>query len=176
MTTLRYFSYGSNMSSRRLIERVPSAKVVAIGRLPEHRLRFHKIGRDGSGKCDAEYTSNPGHDVVGVVFEISASDKEALDRIEGLRFGYDEKTVAVVLENGGRIEATTYYAMRMDPALKPFHWYKEHVLRGARENNLPGEYIAGIEEIESIPDPDRERRRQELSIYLSIYRESPRKS
>ena len=48
-----YFAYGSNLSSARMAARVPSARVVARAQLPGHALRFHKVGRDGSAKCDA---------------------------------------------------------------------------------------------------------------------------
>ena len=165
MKTMLYFSYGSNMSSRRLLERAPSATFLSIATLKEHRLRFHKKSRDGSGKCDAEHTANPNDCIMGVVFIMSASDKRELDRKECLGFGYKEKTVTVMLENGDRIEASTYLAVETDAALNPYSWYKEHVLRGARENNLPHDYISIIENIRSLPDPDMDRHEQELAIY-----------
>ena len=166
MKTMLYFSYGSNMSSRRLLERAPSATFLSIATLKEHRLRFHKKSRDGSGKCDAEYTANPDDCVMGVVFMMSASDKKELDRKECLGFGYEEKTVTVMLENGNRIETSTYFAIETDATLNPWSWYKKHVLRGARENNLPHDYISIIEKIESSPDPDIDRHEQELAIYI----------
>jgi hypothetical protein len=166
MKTMLYFSYGSNMSSRRLLERAPSATFLSIATLKEHRLRFHKKSRDGSGKCDAEYTANPDDCVMGVVFMMSASDKKELDRKECLGFGYEEKTVTVMLENGNRIETSTYFAVETDATLNPWSWYKKHVLRGARENNLPHDYISIIEKIESSPDPDIDRHEQELAIYI----------
>jgi hypothetical protein len=49
--------------------------------------------------------------------------------------------------------------------MKPFHWYKEHVVRGAKEHNLPAEYIKTIEAVESVPDPDPKNHGKELSIY-----------
>jgi len=39
---MKYFSYGSNMSIRRLADRVPSAQLVTVAKLPSHTLRFHK--------------------------------------------------------------------------------------------------------------------------------------
>ncbi len=36
------------------------------------------------------------------------------------------------------------------------HWYKEHVLRGARENGLPDHYVRKIELTHSIDDYDVE--------------------
>jgi len=158
------FSYGSNMSQRRLQARVPSARFVTVAELPAHRLRFHKSAGDGSAKCDAEETGNPDDRVMGVVYEIDDTEKPDLDRHEALGFGYDEKQVELITGDG-TLRAWVYYATRINDSLKPFHWYKDHVLIGARENGLPAEYIAQIEAVESIDDPKPERHGRELSIY-----------
>lgn len=160
-----YFAYGSNMSSLRLGHRLPSARPLAIAHLDAHHLRFHKRGKDGSGKCDAFETGDPGHVVTGVVFEISLPEKNRLDAIEGLGHGYDEKSVTVETVAGNAITATTYFATHIDPALKPFHWYKHHVLMGAREHGLPVEYVKRIVSTDSCPDPDAARHRIEMAIY-----------
>lgn len=165
MTTLLYFSYGSNMSTPRLLDRVPSAKAVSIARLKNHKLKFHKRSKHGSAKCDAALTNNPNDTVYGVLFRILASEKPALDKKEGLGSGYKEKIVSVVGPNGETLNAVTYYATDIDSSLKPYDWYKEHVLRGAKEHYLPSEYIKSIETIESIPDPDPRNHEKELSIY-----------
>jgi gamma-glutamylcyclotransferase (GGCT)/AIG2-like uncharacterized protein YtfP len=158
------FSYGSNMSHRRLQARVPSARLVAVAELPAHRLRFHKSAGDGSAKCDAEETGHPDDRVIGVVYEIADAEKPDLDRHEALGFGYEEKQVELT-SGSDRLQAWMYYATRINSELKPFHWYKDHVLIGARENGLPAAYIAQIEAVESIDDPKPERHGRELSIY-----------
>ncbi|MDP2816635.1 MAG: gamma-glutamylcyclotransferase family protein [Rectinemataceae bacterium] len=160
------FSYGSNMSLARLRERVPSAKFVAVASLAGHRLKFHKVSSDGSGKCDAASTGNPRDCVLGVVFEISDSEKPALDQKEGLGSGYDEKDVKVVTAEEKTLRSKMYFATEVDSSLKPYHWYKEHVLVGARDNHLPAEYVKQIEAVDTNDDPDRERCERELAIYL----------
>ena len=160
-----YFSYGSNMSIRRLRARVPSAKFVAVATLATHKLEFHKAGNDGSGKCDAAATGSAHHSVIGVVFYINRSEKPVLDRKEGLGYGYEEKIVAVTSTEGATMEAATYYATHIDSTLKPYHWYKEHVMTGARENGFPGLYLSTISNIDSIADPDPQRHNVELAIY-----------
>ena len=164
-TGMLYFSYGSNMSSRRLARRVASARFVAVARLPGHELRFHKIGRDGSGKCDVLLTGDHGSLVYGVVFDIPTREKSILDGYEGLGAGYDEKRVSLLTDGGEELRALTYYATRIDPALRPFHWYRNHVLAGAREHGLPADYIAGIEALVTIADPDPARHALESAIY-----------
>ena len=69
---MHYFSYGSNMSIKRLLVRVPSAKKVDVGILERHELKFHKISKnDGTAKCDACKTGNQEHRIYGVVFALT---------------------------------------------------------------------------------------------------------
>jgi hypothetical protein len=133
--------------------------------LPKHALRFHKRGRDGTAKCDACHTGQDRDTVYGVVFEIAVHEKPCLDAWEGLGSGYAEKQVTVTDTGGARYRAFTYYATHVDSRLRPYHWYKEHVLRGAREHELPVAYIAAIRSIEAIDDPARDNHTRELSIY-----------
>lgn len=162
-----YFSYGSNMSVPRLKDRVPSANVKYVATLNGHILQFHKKSIDGSSKCDAYETNNPEHSVIGVVFEIADIEKSELDRKEGLGYGYKEKNVTLITESGETIVAITYYATNIDPELKPYHWYKHHVLTGARENGLPKSYVDTIGNIESISDPNSKRHEREMAIYAN---------
>jgi len=154
------------MSSRRLRSRVPSARFVAVASLSGHELRCHKLSRDGSGKCDAFETGHGNHRVIGVVFDIPEDEKPELDRKEGLGCGYEEKKVGLVTTDGANLEAITYYATVIDTSVKPYHWYKEHVLIGANEHGLPGRYIEIIATIASMADPESGRHEQELSIYV----------
>ena len=156
---MKYFAYGSNMCSPLLKDRVPSAEKYAIAALKGHVLKFHKISKkDGSGKCDAFETKSPEDIVYGVLFEISENEKQDLDRIEGLGAGYEEKYVYVnLLDEERGIRAFTYYATKIDDSLKPYDWYKDFVVSGAREHNLPKVYIKLLEREESIDDSDKSR-------------------
>ncbi len=142
------------MSTRRLTDRVQSAKFISVAMLYGHKLKFHKKSICGSAKCDAFSTDDSNDVMYGVVFEIASSEKKALDKKEGLRSGYEEKHVTVISTSGEEYEAVTYYATNIDDSLKPCDWYKEHVLRGAQEHGLPDEYIEEIKAVDSIPDPD----------------------
>lgn len=160
---MHYFGYGSNMLLSRLQRRVPSAEPVMNATLPEHGLRFHKRSRDGSGKCnivaDAEET------VHGVVFEVSSADLDALDEAEQQGRRYRRRSVTV--QGATRsVEAFAYVAdpFYVDEALHPYEWYHALVLAGARQHGLPDSYIAQIEAVPTIPDPDRERRRSHQAL------------
>jgi cation transport regulator ChaC len=161
-----YFAYGSNMSVRRLRQRVSSARPLGRSILEGHDLRFHKMGRDHSGKCDAFFTDKPGDAIYGVVYRLAPADKLVLDRIEGLGAGYAEKRVCVALAHGGELEAVTYVATIMDSSLQPFCWYKTHVLVGARDAALPAAYVNRIRAVDVRRDPNRRRRAREESVHL----------
>ena len=153
------------MSTVRLRARTPSAVVVAVAKLARHRLKFYKAGKDGSGKCDIFNTGGANDRVYGVVFAIEAAEKSDLDIVEGLGADYSEKTVQVTTLEGLEMNVVTYVAIKIDMQSKPYHWYKNHVLRGAREHHLPEDYVFEIETVEAINDPIRERHDQEMRIY-----------
>ena len=161
--TYLYFAYGSNMATARLCRRTSSARPVGIGRLDGHVLRWHKRSRDGSGKCDAAVDPGGPGGVWGVLYEIALAEKSLLDRVEGLHCGYEEKEVEVVARKD-RIQVTMYYATEIDAALRPYQWYKDFVVAGAREHSLPPAYRTALESTEAVPDPDLERTGRNSSI------------
>ena len=163
------------MSSERLEGRIKSrVKKLSNGRLHEYSLKFHKRSRkDQSGKCDAFYTGNQDDCVIGVIFQINKKGEKKLNKIEGLGYGYNKKIVEVFDDCGERVNSIIYYATDIVDYLKPYNWYKYHVLHGAVENGLPYDYISKIEQVDPIIDPDEERAENELSIY---HRELTRRS
>lgn len=154
---MRYFAYGSNMSVARLRERAPSAEVVGMARLRHHRLCFHKVGTDGSGKCNIWHTGN-GRDVVfGVIYEIAEADMQRLNAAENLGTGYELQTLPLELDDGGITQAQAYVAIPINDALAPFDWYHALVVAGAREHGMPEAYVQRLEAVRVIADRDRER-------------------
>lgn len=162
---MKYFAYGSNMSLARLRDRVPGAERLGQFILVGHDLRFHKQSKDGSGKCDAFLTENPKDSIFGALFEINPFEKPALDIVEGLGYGYQQKTVTVYNNEGVSFEAITYYAMTIDSTLKPYSWYLNHVLIGAREIGVEQHYINNILAVEAIEDPDKKRDALERALH-----------
>ena len=162
---LNYFAFGSNLSSARLLERIPSAVKHCVATLDRHQLRWHKCGRDRSGKCDIHFTGNRRDCVHGVIYMMTHEQKLVLDGYEGEGIGYQRREISVVSQAGETIEAFSYFALQINHGLQPYHWYKEHVLRGAVEHGLPIDYVDIIRATASIDDHDQERHQRELSIY-----------
>jgi hypothetical protein len=159
--TFYVFAYGSNLSTARLAERVGRIEVVGAGSLHEHELRFHKQSKDGSTKADAFFTGSPAHRVLGAVYSLHLESKRKLDEFEGLGAG-------------GSVAATVYRARpdRIDTAGRPYDWYREHVLVGAREHGLPAQYVETIESVPVVRDPDEARRDREFAVSRTPSRRS----
>lgn len=154
------------MAVERIQARVAGAQALGRAVLAGHRLVFHKIHRaDGSGKCDVQLSAEPGDAVHGALYRVSEDDLFVLDGFEGRGHAYERRYLAVTDADGQTQTACIYVALDIDPTVKPFSWYKEHVLRGAVANALPAHYLAMIQAVESHDDPDAERHARELAIY-----------
>lgn len=162
---LNYFAFGSNLSSPRLLQRLPTAEVHCVAILEAHRLCWRKNDRGQSGKCDIDHTGDHADLVYGVIYRVSPEDRFTLDEIESHGFGYQRREISVASLAGDVFDAFTYYALDIDHSQQPFHWYKEHVLRGALEHRFPAHYVEQIRATLSIDDHDEERQRREMSIY-----------
>ena len=66
--------------------------------------------------------------------------------------------------NGESVTVSIYYASNIDPARKPYTWYKALVVAGAKEHGLPASYIAGLETAEASEDPDRTRHDSNMRV------------
>lgn len=171
---MKYFAYGSNMLEKQLrhASRSPTALHVGIAVARGRTLRFHKIGRDGSGKCNLAASPDPDGQVYGVLYEIDPSEISALDAVE---LGYSRTTILVEsIDSGGAVEAETFIANPeyLDASIVPFEWYKAVVIAGALEHGLPEQYINKLRECPSKRDPDvtrRDRALMALGGYLDAF-------
>ena len=150
-STFFFFSYGSNLLLERIKSRVPSVKIVQSYQLNGFRLVFDKSSKDGSTKANIQKTGDSEDFVWGVIQRIDYSEKPALDKAEGLGYGYEL----------GSFDSPTYeykifyYIAKDDKYLKegkPYDWYLDYVLMGAIENDFPSEYIKQLLNIESTLD------------------------
>jgi gamma-glutamylcyclotransferase len=159
MSTISYLAYGSNLHPVRLIKRVPSATVIDIVEIKNSRIVFHKKGIDDSGKCMLVKDAAREEAVHGVLYAINENEQALLDRAEGCGNGYLRSPVKCLVEEMEHL-AFTYVAEAhaIDPALKPYHWYKALVLAGARHHKFPEAYISRLDLVESIQDSNIERR------------------
>lgn len=161
MTSILYFAYGSNMLTERLRARCKSATIRCTAAIDGYRLAFSKKSRDGSGKATLSPCSDAGCRVFGAVFDLEASELPKLDEAEGAGNGYDRINDFQVYVDGllGPLNVITYIAASasIDPSLKPYDWYLKLIVAGARQHQLPPQYVAAIEAVQSMPDPKPKR-------------------
>jgi hypothetical protein len=144
---------------RRLSKRVPSAKFITFITVPGWSLKFHKRSSDGSGKCNIVGAEQS---VFFALFDIDASDKPTLDRVEGLNYGYEE--IAIETENFGRCFCYIASSTHIDENLQPYSWYKELVIVGLEYHQASPEYLERVQSIEHIIDSDKARHYENMAI------------
>ncbi|MCA3573852.1 MAG: gamma-glutamylcyclotransferase [Aestuariivirga sp.] len=147
-----YFAYGSNMWRQQMAERCPGHELIGTAVLKDHTLcfpRFSKIRKCGV----AGIRPQPGAEVWGVVYRLTAQDFAALDRREGYDplqpphvNRYDRRSVRV-LRDGESLDCLTYFAREEPGRHVPNAAYMQAILTGAEENGLPREYVTQLRTI-----------------------------
>jgi hypothetical protein len=158
---LDYLAYGSNMLCKRLLRRIATAREPRVARLPGYAVRYHKRGVDLSAKCDLVFVGGDAT-AFGVIFAIDPAEQAVLDRFENVGAGYHRTSITVLVDDRP-LEALTYLAddTHVVEGLRPYDWYRDLVVAGAREHGLPGSYIDAHLDVPASPDPDGERSRRE---------------
>jgi len=153
----------------RLTERVHSAELLDVVKLSHYRLAFQKKGHDGSSKCNLVRTGVDSDGVHGAIYQIDSAHKQSLDHFEGNGNGYQDSPLTVEL-HGKAYYCFTYFAQtaHIDDDLKPYHWYKDLVVLGAKHFQFPDAYVRSIESIESVEDPNEKRRMQHQRLIEEI--------
>ena len=146
---MKIFCYGSNMNTERITERCSSSCFISRAKVSGWKLVFNKKSKDKSSKANLVYTGDKSL-VWGVIFDISEDQKPLLDKAEGLGKGYDEYKLQVINDLEQEIECVCYIATDpkyLDDNLKPYDWYGDFCLLGAKEHNLPKEWILTLERL-----------------------------
>jgi cation transport regulator ChaC len=114
-------------------------------RLPGYRLAFTRRSvRTGTGVADI--LADADGETWGVLYELDARDRDALDEKEGLGWAYVHMTVAVGTADGVVREALAYTVKQKEPAaVRPSAAYLQRLLRAAREHGFPDAYVEELE-------------------------------
>jgi gamma-glutamylcyclotransferase (GGCT)/AIG2-like uncharacterized protein YtfP len=152
-----YFAYGSNMDPAQLAQRCPSARFIAVAKLPDHRLAFTRFAKDrGCGTCDG--IAEPGQAIWGIVFDISEANMKRLDECEGFQPGRplsancyvrEQRRVCRDGDSEKPLLVWLYCANRQPNAPLPNVAYKKQLVDGASFWRLPASYQAQLERIQT---------------------------
>ncbi|XP_076292780.1 gamma-glutamylcyclotransferase isoform X1 [Lasioglossum baleicum] len=152
-----YFAYGSNMLTKRIHINNPTAEWKDIGLLKNFRLDFLTHSKRWGG-CSATIVPTENYSVWGVVWELHECNMTTLDCQEGVADKLYFPLMVDVETPSGQIINCRVYQQCKDPdehvklRLLPNHrrpspLYIETILKGAKENKLPTEYIKFLETI-----------------------------
>jgi gamma-glutamylcyclotransferase len=133
------------MSSARFWQRVPNARALGRATWPGMRLTCNQVSVDGSGK--ANLVTDDGNRAWGVLYEIHERDWRILD---GFEPGYTRQSCTVQIEDGAILSAQAYLGNGPFRETPTFDWYRDHLLEGAREFQLPRSIIELILSFETI--------------------------
>lgn len=130
-TKTLYLAYGSNLNQAQMAVRCPGAKMFCTTKLKNYRLRF----RGGTYHAVATVEREKGCSVPAIIWEITESDEEALDRYEGYPRLY-RKEYQYMTINGTRYRIM-FYVMDLDYTYGiPSPSYYRSIFTGYQEAKL----------------------------------------
>lgn len=140
-TTMRYFAYGSNLSTRYIRTYCPSATFVMKANLSNYRVEFRHYSENRQGGLSSIIEA-PGELVQGVIYEVPEEEIEELDILESVPEGlYRRDTFLVMGEDGMWHKADLYRVANPSGPYPPSKGYLEDMIEGAQEHGLEPEYI-----------------------------------
>uniref|UniRef100_A0A8C4SXQ9 gamma-glutamylcyclotransferase n=1 Tax=Erpetoichthys calabaricus TaxID=27687 RepID=A0A8C4SXQ9_ERPCA len=139
-----YFAYGSNLLKERLLMANPSARFHCRGRLKVSFGSSQGIPNKTWHGGSATIREAPGDEVWGVVWKMSTSDLQSLDRQVTLLYS---PLLANVETENGELPCRTYQ-MNNCADKCPSPQYKYVIVLGAKQNGLPEYYIKRLEAVE----------------------------
>ncbi|KFO31560.1 gamma-glutamylcyclotransferase isoform X1 [Fukomys damarensis] len=146
-----YFAYGSNLLTKRIHHRNPSATFCCVARLQDFKLDFGNFQGKTSQRWHggiATIFQSPGDEVWGVVWKMHTSNLNSLDEQEGVESGtYVVIEVKVLTQEGKQLTCRSYLMTNYESA-PPSPQYKKVICLGAKENGLPLEYQEKLKAIE----------------------------
>lgn len=152
-----YFAYGSNMLTKRIHINNPTAVRKEIGFLKNFRLDFLTHSKRWGG-CSATIVPTENYVVWGVIWELHECNMCTLDNQEGVADKlYFPLTVNIETPNGKLLKCRVYQQCNkpnehlklctLPKHRRPSPLYLETILKGAKESQLPYDYIKFLEKI-----------------------------
>jgi hypothetical protein len=147
-----YFAYGVNMNQQHISALCSKPKVVAVAKLADHRLAFYGYSAIWDGARET-VVPTPGHEVWGVVYDLSSTDREHLDDAQDARMDgsgdYFHSPVRVTGQQGELYPVLLYKEAKQGIAEKPSQEYLDFIIAGAVDRGLPTAYVEALRAIES---------------------------
>jgi hypothetical protein len=137
INVMLHFAYGSNMHPAVMRRHAPSAKLIGVAALADHRFI---ITADGYASVERARALT----VHGVLWRITPRDRVTLDGWENVA-GKLYRAETVPVRHAGRLHPALIYIARPSSEGRPKAGYMELVVAAARQWKFPDPYIAGLE-------------------------------
>ena len=144
----KYFAYGSNLDISQMKRRCPESRLISKGSLSDHSLTFNRFS-SGWGGGVADVIQDQDSEVWGLVFEISDSDLERLDRYEGYHKDqtsmYERWKAVIDTPNGQISDVWVYTVVKKQNFVQPTLEYLQIIKDAAIRWNFPKVYQQDLE-------------------------------
>ena len=129
------------MLRKRIEDRVGTVEDLGLATLLGYRLCFNKKSSSGSGK--ANIMKDESSKVLGVIYRLSEGQASSLDSEEKR---YHRENLKVELCNKV-VDAVAYVADAdvINENLLPTLEYRQYIIDGAKEHDLPPDYVKSLE-------------------------------
>lgn len=142
------FAYGSNLSTDQMRRRCPDSKPLEKGCLKGYRLDFTGYSSVWNGSV-ADIVVDPGSEVWGLIYELSAEDLSRLDDYEGYPQLYTRFQTSVESLTGSISDVWVYTIVRKDNFIPPTREYMHIVKKAASELKFPETYRSYLDTIQT---------------------------
>lgn len=135
MNKILYYSYGSNMSQQRMIDRGVIPLSTRIAFLEDYKFIINKKSFKNPSMGFANIIPSLNDKVEGILYEVYDSDLKLLDRFEGAPNHYGRETLKLKLIDNSVINAIVYVANPewvSKTELKTTNKYKNYILEGRK--------------------------------------------
>jgi gamma-glutamylcyclotransferase (GGCT)/AIG2-like uncharacterized protein YtfP len=140
---MRYFAYCTLLDRDEMARFCPNAVPGDVGRVSGWRVEFASYASERGG-CNL--APEAGHDIHGIIYDLSDEEMTGLDTISGVPQGFYERIdVDVTTEDGHVIPAITYIIPSPAGPFRPSETYVRPILAGAHAVGLPAGYVAELE-------------------------------
>ena len=140
-----YFAYGSNLNIDQMISRCPSAKILCVAKLINHKIAFTRTHRNWPGGV-ASVLEKTYRFVEGVIYQVTHEDLLKLDDIENVQGGeYFRVEKSLIVSKDKSIKSWVYIAHPMEGG--PFHPSKEYIetiIVGAKAHGLSDTFLKDL--------------------------------
>ena len=140
LNVAKYFAYGSNLDLSQMKIRCPESRLISKGSLSGHSLTFNRFSSGWRGGV-ADVIQDQDSKVWGLVFEISDSDLERLDRYEGCykdQASLYERWKAVIDTPDGQVcDVWVYTVVEKQKFVQPTAEYLQIIRDAAARWNFP---------------------------------------